>query len=119
MNETNNIYVTFIDNTIRGTYWSDTNECYTEEMINKIYNLEYDNYLILRDIKLYDKTFNYNITHNNTKNFIMGNNRQIRYLLDKMIHMYNENMYKIDLIKEKIYVINKSIDISKTKIHII
>jgi hypothetical protein len=115
MNETNDAYVTFIDNnTIRGTYCGadyEINDYDTEEMVDKLYDLEYNNYLILRDIKLFDKTYNYNVTHSNTKNFIMSNKRQIRYLLDKMIHMYNKNMYKIYLIKEKIYVINKSLDI--------
>jgi hypothetical protein len=76
--------------------------------IEKIVNrLECINMNILRYIDfLNKKSYVINITHNNTINFIMQNNSQLKKLLDKFVFVYNNNLYNINLIKNKINIIN-------------
>jgi hypothetical protein len=133
MDESTNHYFITINNTIRGTY-DNTNSYsynYIEEIKNTIkyliYNktileenvtkLEYNNSIALRDIKLLDKIYYCtNITHNNTINFILKNNIQIKFLLDKVVSAYNRNSYDIELVKEKIYDISQLIYIYESKL---
>jgi hypothetical protein len=76
--------------------------------IEKIVNrLECINMNILRYMDFFNKKYYViNITHNNTINFIMQNNSQLKKLLDKFVFVYNNNLYNINLIKNKINIIN-------------
>ena len=70
-------------------------------------SLEYINNNILRFIHFLNKQYYLiNITHNNTINFIMQNKLQLKHLLDKLVFVYNDNLYNINLIKKKINIIN-------------
>jgi hypothetical protein len=72
-----------------------------------ICSLEYINNNILRFINFLNKQYYViNITHNNTINFIMQNKLQLKHLLDKLVVVYNDNLYNINLIKKKINIIN-------------
>jgi hypothetical protein len=126
MDKMNNQYFTFINNTIRGTYNIEED---TQQKINDLIedinilerhidNIEYTNSYLLKDIKFLDKIYNYdNITHNNTINFIMKNSRNIKFMLDKIINAYEKNIYKIELLKERIIYMNKTIYIYNSKLN--
>ena len=47
-----------------------------------------------------------NITYNNTINFILQHKLELTQLLGKFVLVYNENVYNINLIKNKINIIN-------------
>ncbi len=133
MDESNNHYFTFINNTVRGTY--DKTNIYSYNYIEEIKNtinyllynkivleeniqkLENSNKILLRDIKLLDKICCLNnVTHNNTINFIIKNYSQIKFSLDKFINVYSRNSYEIEIIREKIYDISQLISAHKSRI---
>jgi hypothetical protein len=70
-------------------------------------SLECININILRYIHfLNKKCCVINISHNNTINFIIQNQLQLKQLLDKLTFVYNNNLYNINLITKKINIIN-------------
>jgi hypothetical protein len=70
-------------------------------------SLEYININILRYINCLNKQYYLiNVTHSNTINFIMKTQLQLKQLLEKLIVIYNDNLYNINLITKKINIIN-------------
>jgi hypothetical protein len=75
-----------------------------------LYDIELVNIKLLKKIRFLNKICCFvNITHNNTTNFIMKNYIQIKKMLDNYVVIYNKNLYKINLTKEKINNINLNI----------
>jgi hypothetical protein len=75
-----------------------------------LYDIELVNINLLIKIRFLNKRYCFvNITHNNTTNFIMKNYIQIKKMLDNYVVIYNKNLYKINLTKEKINNINLNI----------
>jgi hypothetical protein len=128
-----NNLVSFIntDNTIRGSYASKIDEHYTlyetyiynsqevkyeyeEEKKYMEYQLQHlinKNNILLLEIKFLNKKYYcLNVTHNNTINFIIQNIQSLKSLLNRLTYIYNKNRYYIDLIKEKIHIINSNIN---------
>jgi hypothetical protein len=82
-------------------------EEYTQE---KMY-FELNNDRILKNIHFLNKRCNFiNITHNNTINFIIKNYKEIKHVLDSLVHIYDENSNYINHINIKIYNINRTIN---------
>ena len=79
-----------------------------KKSIEKYLNsLEHININILHYIRFLNKKYYItNISHNNTINFIMKTQLQLKQILDKFVFVYNENLYNINLIKNKINIIN-------------
>ncbi len=130
-----------VTNTIRGSYspvlnWNifdfpiNNNISYKEELINEyieekkylekqIYEIEVNNINLLNNIYFFNKRCNYiNITHSNTINFIIAHYRELKHILDKLIYIYNKNIYNINLLNEKIYEINMMIYNLKENIYV-
>jgi hypothetical protein len=125
-------------NTIRGSYspilnwkmcdfsntiYKNNNELieeYIEEknyLQKQIYDIEINNIGLLQYIYILDKRCTFiNITHNNTRNFIIAHYKELKHVLDNRILIYNKNLYNIGLLNEKIYNIN--ITINKLKLNI-
>ena len=122
-------FINMDNNTIRGSYGLITETPYN----SYIYNLqelidEYDEEKIYMECQLQNlinknsilsshinflnkKYYRLNVTHNNTINFIIKNNQSLKLLLDRLTYIYDKNIYDINLIKEKIYIINSNINI--------
>jgi hypothetical protein len=72
-----------------------------------IYDIELLNIKLLQNIRFLNKICYFvNIKHSNTTNFIMRNYKQLKHLLDYYVILYNKNLNKINLMKEKINNIN-------------
>jgi len=69
-------------------------------------SLECVNINILHYIKFLNTKYYVINTHNNTINFIMQNQLQVKDLLDKLNFIYNDSLSKINLIKKKLNIIN-------------
>jgi hypothetical protein len=126
------------NNTIKGSYISHINQCdnnssnnfylpaifngielekqYIEDikkMTMYIYDIELVNMKLLQNISFLNKICYFvNITHSNTTNFIMRNYKQLKHLLDYYVILYNKNLNKINLMKEKINNINLNLNMS-------
>lgn len=75
-----------------------------------ICDIELINIKLLQNIRFLNKICCFvNIKHSNTTNFIMRNYRQIKQLLDNYVDIYNKNLNKINLMKQKINNINLNI----------
>jgi hypothetical protein len=84
----------------------------------KLYDTELSNIKLLQYINLLNKKCNLeNTTHSNTINFILQNYRQLRYVLNNLLIIYNNNLNYITLTKEKIYDITISINTLKSNIN--
>ena len=87
---------------------------YEEIQLKEIENL---NVKLLQNIRFFEKKSNFlNIKSSNTTNFIMNNNFNLRCLLNKLINSYNENVYKMDYIRQTINDIEFNIIILKQKL---
>lgn len=88
-------------------------EIYYEEKINlknQEYNIKSINIKLLEKIHLFKKRCDLtNISHSNTINFILKYYSNLQQLIDKYIITYNKNLYKINLIEQKIYNIDLTI----------
>lgn len=68
-----------------------------------ILQLELINIDLLKHISFFDKRYCLvNITHSNTANFIIANYKPLKYILDKLIFMYDTNLDIIYAKKEKL-----------------
>jgi len=74
------------------------------------YKMKNVNKLLLQKIRFLNKiSCITNVTHSNTINFIIKNNRQLKQLLNNQIIIFNENLNKIITTKEKIDNIDSNI----------
>jgi hypothetical protein len=81
-----------------------------KKMERHICDIELINIKLLQNIRFLNKICCFvNIKHSNTTNFIMRNYRQIKQLLDNYVDIYNKNLNKINLMKQKINNINLNI----------
>jgi len=105
----NNINKEIFFNSFNSTNYLNNDLLFTEiKCIEKYLNsLEYININILRYINCLNKQYYLiNVTHSNTINFIMKTQLQLKQLLEKLIVIYNDNLYNINLITKKINIIN-------------
>jgi hypothetical protein len=92
----------YYDNILNNNFLIREKNC-IETFVN---GLECINMNILRYIHFLNKQCNVlNRTYNNTINFILQHKLELKQLLDKFVLVYNENLYNINLIKNKINVI--------------
>lgn len=76
----------------------------------QIYTIEINNITLIRHMYFLEKRCNFvNITHSNTRNFIITHYGELKNLLDNTIYAYNKNLYNTSLLKEKINEINETI----------
>lgn len=95
----------FNDNDLEKQYIEDK-----KNLEKYLYNIELINIQLLKKILFLNKICYFvNITHSNTINFIMKNNKNLKYLLDNYMFYYNKNLNKINLTKKKIDIINSNI----------
>lgn len=81
-------------------------QCYEKQ----IYSLESENAKMFRHIKILEKRCKLtDITHSNTVNFVLNNHTNIKVVLVNLVAKYNNNLDFIDLIQEKIEMINVNI----------
>jgi len=114
-------YSTVLNWNIFDFYDTNNNISYKDELINKyvkekkyfekqIHDIKIYNINILNNIYFFNKRCNFiNITHSNTINFIINHYKEIQYILDKLIYIYDKNIYNINLLNEKIYELNMTI----------
>ena len=76
----------------------------------QIYKLETENAKMLTHMKVLQKRYDLtDITHSNTTNFVLNNHKNIKHVLENLIAKYNNNLDYIDLIQEKIEIIEANI----------
>lgn len=94
----NSIYFTYNLNELIAKYNKE------KTLIEKdILQLEIDNIDLLKHIYFFDKRSSLvNIKHSNTINFIIANYKPLKYMLDKLVFMYDKNLDTINYKKEKL-----------------